>query len=345
MGLCNNDTPDYQRPDLSLPAEITNRPRIGIVSNPRSRRNRSQLPEVERILANHPAIHHCVLSGEDDTDRALEQFAAAGVNVLAINGGDGTVARVLTQLLSMRPFSQMPSIVLLPGGTTNMNAADIGMRGRLKKNIGHLVHWAESGHDNIERLIRPVLRVRHTPRKAARYGMFFGTGSITRGMEYCQGSIHTLGLTDEFGPAITTIRAIWGMLRQDPVFTAPQPTRVELDSGTDTSIRELNLLLISSLERLFLGFHPYWGDEDAPLHCTWLQKPTNKLLRVIPCMLRGRQCKHMSRENGYYSANATQIRLWLNGSFAIDGEIYHVDNEHPIIVDNGGELEFLRIGS
>lgn len=327
----------------TTPADIS-QPRIGIISNPKARRNRSQLPEVGRIVANHPAIHHFVPSHQGEAITALQQFATAGVNVLAINGGDGTVARVLTELVNRQPFSQMPSIVLLPGGTTNMNASDIGMRGRLKKNIRLLVDWAKNGQVQVQRIVRPVLRIRHEPDAPPRCGMFFGAGSIIRGMEYCQNHVHAAGLTDELGPAVTSIRAIWGMLRKDPTFTAPQPMRIELNSANDISIRDVNLVLASSLERLFLGFHPYWGNENAPLHCTWIQQPARRMMRVLPCILRGRRCKHLTPDNGYYSVNAGQIRLWMDANFAIDGEIYPASSEHPIIVDNGGAFDFLRIG-
>lgn len=320
------------------------RPRLGIISNPKARRNRAQLDQVGQIVANHPAIHHFISSHQSETASALKHFAGVGVNVLAINGGDGTIARVLTELLNLQPFSSMPSIVLLPGGTTNMNASDIGMRGRLKKNLQLLVRWADTGHSRVERVERCVLRVQHEPDAPPRCGMFFGAGSIVQGMEYCQDRVHAAGFTNELGPAVTSVRAIWGMLRKDPVFTSPLPLRIELDSGNDTSIREVNLLLVSSLERLFLGFHPYWGEENAPLHCTWIQKPARRLLRIIPYILRGRRSKYLTRNNGYYSVNAGQIRLWMDASYAIDGEIYPASSEHPIIVDNGGTLQFLRIG-
>jgi hypothetical protein len=34
----------------------------------------------------------------------------------------------------------------------------------------------------------------------------------------------------------------------------------------------------------------------------------------------------------------------MDANFAIDGEIYPASSEHPIIVDNGGAFDFLRIG-
>ena len=62
-------------------------------------------------------------------------------------------------------------------------------------------------------------------------------------------------------------------------------------------------------------------------------------------MVRGRTNRHVTPENGYFSHNASEIRLWMDGTFTLDGEIYHASREHaPIILTNGGDIEFLRIG-
>ena len=55
--------------------------------------------------------------------------------VLAINGGDGTVAAILGALLESKPFVTPPLIALLPGGTANMSAGDVGLRGSLNKAV------------------------------------------------------------------------------------------------------------------------------------------------------------------------------------------------------------------
>ncbi len=105
-------------------------------------------------------------------------------------------------------------------------------------------------------------------------------------------------------------------------------------------------MLVSSLDRLFLGLRPYWGTEDAPLHCTWVQKPTRKVLRAFPSVIRGKPNQHAGPGNGYFSHNASEIHLWMNGTFTLDGEMYNANTEHgPVILTNGGDIEFLRIGN
>jgi diacylglycerol kinase (ATP) len=320
-------------------------PTIGLISNPHSRRNRSQLAAVQAIVANHPNIHHHITQSADEIPDALQDFAQQDVDVLAVNGGDGTIAQVFSELIEQCPFARLPSVILLPGGTTNMNVGDVGLRGKLIKAIRHLANWAEQGSDHVERLTRPILRVEGSVDGRIACGMFFGTGTIIRGIEYYHRKVGNRGITDELGPGVVTLRTIWGIARQEPDYSAPTPIRIEIDSVADSQTRQVVLLLISSLERLFLGFRPYWGVENAPLHCTWVQRPTGHVLRAFNSVLHGRPNRHAGPENGYFSHNAREIRLWIDGAFAVDGEIYHASTQHgPVTVSNGGELEFIRIG-
>ena len=319
-------------------------PTIGLISNPHSRRNRSQLAAVEAIVANHPNIHHHITQSADEIPRALHGFMQQGVDVLAVNGGDGTTAQVFSELLEQRPFARLPSVILLPGGTTNMNVGDVGLRGKLITAVRRMASWAEQGSDNVERLTRPILRTEGSVDGRIVCGMFFGAGTIIRGIEYYHQNVNSMGITDELGPGVVTLRTIWGIARKEPGFSDPTPIRIEIDSAANPQTRQVVLLLISSLERLFLGFHPYWGVENAPLHCTWVQRPTRKVFRAFHSVLRGRPNRHAGQENGYFSHNAREIRLWIDGAFAVDGEIYHASTEHgPVTVSNGGDIEFIRL--
>ncbi len=189
-------------------------PRIGLISNPHSHRNRSRLVAIHAIVANHPNILHRVTEHADDIPEALHGFAGQGVDVLAINGGDGTTARVFTELLERRPFDRLPSVILLPGGTTNMNVGDVGLRGGLKRAVRRMVDWADGRNaGRVQRLRRPILRAQGDVDGNAAYGMFFGAGTIINGIEYCHNSIHTLGIKDELGPGVVMMRSIWGIAR------------------------------------------------------------------------------------------------------------------------------------
>ena len=104
------------------------------------------------------------------------------------------------------------------------------------------------------------------------------------------------------------------------------------------------VILVSTLERLFLGLHPYWGNESGPLHYTAVLARPRHLLRALPCILRGHRGPYGSPENGFYSHNAHEIRMNLDHGFTLDGQLYTPENgQKPTVVRYGGTAFFLRI--
>ena len=77
---------------------------IGIISNPASGHNRDHFTALRRELERCPGALHRVTSSAGEVPAVLEEFAAAGVGLLAINGGDGTASNILGQLLEHSPL-------------------------------------------------------------------------------------------------------------------------------------------------------------------------------------------------------------------------------------------------
>jgi diacylglycerol kinase (ATP) len=317
---------------------------VGLISNPHSGRNRKHLRAIERIVANHPRVHHCPTTGSADVPAALSALADRGVEVIAINGGDGTVARVLTHLLEDAPFERLPLIALLPGGTTNMNAGDVGLRGGLVKAVRRLCRWADDDRIEGRLLRRAILRVYPGTGQSATYGMFFGTGAIIHGIEYCRASIHTKGVASEIGPGLAMARTLWGIARGDRRFARPVAVSVALDDAPPAPAEDILILLVCSLERLFLGIRPYWGKENAPLHVSLIRAGADRLLRNLPALLRGRTGPHADGAGGYQSRNVARISLTLDGPWTLDGELYQASRAAgPVTISDGGPVTFIRL--
>ncbi len=282
---------------------------------------------------------------EEEIPAALEEFSGPGIDVLAINGGDGTTARVFASLLEYNPFPELPGILLLPGGTTNMNVGDVGLQGSLTAGVQRMADWALEGRGTVSLQKRPIIRTEGASDGKVAYGMFFGTGTIISGIEYCKEKIHTRGIRDELAPGLVMLRTIWGIARREPYFSDPTRMDITLDRQDTLRGRPVVQLLITSLQRLFLGLRPYWGQEHGALHSTWIEKPTKKVLRAFPAVIRGKENRHVTPENGYFSHNADRIQLHMDGLFTLDGEMHPASRDYgPLTISNGGTLEFLRIG-
>jgi hypothetical protein len=319
-------------------------PGIGLLSNPNSGRNRKQLREIVQIVSDYPRIHHLTTRTAGDIPAALAEFADRSVDILAVNGGDGSVVQVLTHLLEERPFANLPWLLLLPGGTTNMSAGDVGLRGNLRRAVARLCRWTQQRPRSYHLLQRPVLRVRPGSSRDVVCGMFFGAGAIIQGIEYCRTRVHIRGVSNEIGPGLAMARTVWGILQRDPRFVRPVSIATALDDRPAGPAREELLLLVSTLERLFLGMHPYWGQEPHPLHVSMVRYDAPRFLRALPVLLRGRTNRHTTEAAGYRSHNVERLHLTLKGSWTLDGELYTADPATgPVAIDSAGPVTFLKL--
>ncbi|MBO0749958.1 MAG: hypothetical protein J2O44_05970, partial [Porphyrobacter sp.] len=97
-------------------------PLVGVIRNPRSYRNKGLAPEhsVQAEVITETTLKRRELF------EVLARFASAGVDYLAIDGGDGTVRDVLT--CGAAAFGDdWPPLILMPKGKTNALAADLGL--------------------------------------------------------------------------------------------------------------------------------------------------------------------------------------------------------------------------
>ena len=317
-------------------------PRIGVLVNPLSGGNRNGLGAVRRKIAEYPQVAQADVRTPQDVLSALINFDRQEVDLLVVNGGDGTVQAALTALFHHRPFKTLPLLVILQSGTTSMIAGDVGFIGSRVKVLQKLFHWAQTGEGDPCIVARPVLQVT-IPKRETLYGMFFGAAGIYQGIQYCRNNVHTKGLRGELGPGLTLLRFLWAVARKRSDIIPAAPITVEIDQNKQPQ-NDYLVLLISTLERLFLGLHPFWGVEDGPVHYTAVKSRPHKLLRALPSLFRGRKGRHGTPDNGFLSHNVNEVRLNLNSGFTLDGQMYFAETPlEPVTVRYGGQATFLRL--
>ncbi|MDX1733999.1 MAG: diacylglycerol kinase family protein [Halioglobus sp.] len=313
---------------------------VGMISNPASGHNRNQFDAIEGRIARSPAIHHIVTDSAADIGPALAELAARNTGILAINGGDGTVSATLGQMLESGLFAQPPLVAVLPGGTANMNAGDIGIKGSLKKAVDTFCRWCETDQQvRVARATRHLLRVRDHA-GTVHHSMFLGGGAIIHGTEYAHREIHSRGLRDDFSLAIGTLRTVWGVVRDDPRFNRHVRIDLALDEGPVQSFDTL-ILAVSTLQRLSFGMRPFWGEGPGAVRLTLMEQHCSRFARTFLSIIRGRPNRNAVAQSGYHSHNAGRIALQLAGPLNLDGEIIQCDGEIEITAT--GPLEFLQL--
>lgn len=311
---------------------------IGLISNPGSGHNRDQFETLRKRIDASPGIRHLVTAGPDDIPAALAELGDAGVAVLAINGGDGTNSAILGAMLEDSYFARHPYIVLLPGGTANMNAGDVGMRGSLARAVSRFCDWCD-GDRALQQppAARRLLRVSHGT--VLQHGMFLGAGAVIHGTEYAHREIHARGLRDDFSLALGTLRTVWGVIRGHPEFAGHQRIGLRLDGG-ERREHDTLILAVSTLQRLAFGMRPFWGSEPGALRLTLMEQGCSRFGRTFASIARGKPSRNAVPEQGYFSHNADSIELTMEGKVNLDGEIMAVNGQLGITCTEA--LEFLR---
>src|SRR5438067_10815504 len=80
------------------------RPRIALLSNPKSTGNIAQLPRIREYCAQHPDVFHYEVEHAHQIGEAVKSIARIRPRVLVINGGDGTVQATLTEIYNGGQF-------------------------------------------------------------------------------------------------------------------------------------------------------------------------------------------------------------------------------------------------
>jgi len=313
--------------------------KVAVISNPNSGHNRDQFERIGGLLDACPGAIHRITQSVADIPKVLTELAPARPTLLVINGGDGTASAILGEMLESQVFEQTPVIALLPGGTANMNAGDIGVKGNLLKATQRLCQWLASEQDQRDIIQhRRLLRICNTRTGAIHHGMFVGAGAILQGTEYAHQEIHARGLRDDFSLALGVLRTLWGVVRDDPRFNQHVTIELALDAA-QPSRHDTLILAISTLERLAFGMQPFWGERNGAVRITLMEQHCQRFLRTFISIIRGRPNRYAIPACGYHSHTASQVRITLNGSLNIDGEIIDTDGE--ALITTTAELAFL----
>ncbi len=311
---------------------------VGFLINPLSGRIRNRMDTVRAAITT--ASPRREVTDLADIRSATRELIESGSDVLAIIGGDGTVQAVLTEL--MLSGQTWPEVAVIPGGTTNMTAIDLHGRLSVTQAISATLRQSARASGERARVQRPLVEV-CLPQAQRQYGFCLSSGAVIAGMEHFQKNVRSRGLRDELSASISVMRGFIGLARGERAWTEIADTEYRL--APDAAWRkDQALLLATSLERLILGFRPWWGTQPLPLHVTAVRQAPVKLIRRAPAFVRGRTSAGLTPENGYCSDNADWLEIRPGGAVGLDGEVFPVPAGESVTAMATEPLPFLYLG-
>ena len=297
----------------------------GVICNPRSHRNRKaeiahQVPAPDVVLAA-PRTH-------GELAATLTEFAARGIGLLVIDGGDGTIRDVLTAAADAFG-DEMPQVAILPTGKTNALALDLGVPAGWS--LDAALAAAQTG---AVRKRAPVIVKR--PNSVDLHGFLFGAGVFVRSTELAQRT-HRAGAFNDFAVALaivwTVLKILFGGSANE--WRRGEPMRIATN-GEQLVDGPTFIALASTLENLPLGVKPL-GPPRPGLKALVAAAPPRALLQAIMRAISG-QRGDWFEERGYYHRDFKSAEIDVPGGFILDGELYAGG---PVTLVEGPQLQFV----
>ena len=232
---------------------------IGVIVNPRSKRNRgrheSVVESLKACVGDEGQVFAC--GDPESLIDALTRLRESAISALAISGGDGTYGYIMGH--AERIFgAELPPIALLRGGTMNTTANGLGVpRGTTLSLLKKLTDDYRSGMP-WRTQPRPLMR------GGDRLGCLFGTGLVVRYLEeyYRRGRPHPTPWT----AATTLMSAAMSALVRGPLIQklgAPDRLKLSLD-GEEIAAADYITIAAGTVPEFGLGFAPFPGCLEDP---------------------------------------------------------------------------------
>lgn len=309
-------------------------PSVGVIYNPRSHRNKGQ--DLDSEASPHVFI---VQPGDrENLPQALETLAQRDIDLLVINGGDGTVRDVLT--CGRAIFGDhWPAIAVLPKGKTNALTVDFDAPGNWS------LQEAIEAFDSGRRICRRPIEIAPLDQPgSALWGFIMGAGAFTLGIRAGQDA-HRLGAFNSLAVGVTSLwgaaQALFGTDRNPWRRGVEMAIRLGEDRASlhhsghgDPARREI--LIASTLERFPAGTRPF-GKLTEGLKLAVMDKPRRRLLALLPAIAYGWSNPRL-RAMGLHQVTTPFFEMDLTDQFILDGEAFPAGSYR---VGTGPELEFV----
>ena len=322
------------------------RPRIALLSNPKSTGNLAQLPRVRAFCAEHPDIFHYEVEKADQIGAALKTIARVNPKMLVINGGDGTVQVALTELHNGGYFGDRPPpVAVLPSGKTNLIAMDLGAHGDPIAALEKLLEIAQA--DLAPHIVaRELIALRcGAGQQTPVIGMFLGGAGLADTILYCRHKIYPLGLPNGLSHGLTALALLSRLfLRLKASFLPPHPRPLQVSvSNHERLSGRFSLLAVTTLEKMLLSGE-IGGDRRGALKLIAIEERAGSVLRAFFASLSGK-LGH-SKVRGVHFEETDEISIEGEGSSVIlDGETFKAEIGRPILLKTAQPLSFVRLAA
>lgn len=261
-----------------------------------------------------------------------EEFCEKGVEILAINGGDGTISQTISTFLRVYGERPLPMIAILRGGTMNMLADNLAIKGSPEQLLYQLVESYATGLYKTAEL--GTLKIGDS------VGFLFASGSALRFLEAYYGN-----KSNKLGAVLLIGKLILGCLTQDPFyFKLMKSEKLILKPDQKESLQlDSSFLFCGSVEKLPLGisFFPKMRNVRDKFQSTAITAEAKKIpLLLFPFLLGTEAMRQRWKRDLFCESLEIEAESSRAMAYTLDGEIYY-PKENKIKIEKGPTLRFV----
>ncbi len=275
-------------------------PTVGHIRNPIATRNRNRAaPVIAGVMLAAP-------EGLAALAQDLRAMAETGVEIIVIDGGDGTVREVLSRAPAIWADAgkTAPRYAIIASGNTNLIARKVGAIVD-----ADMVRLAADAAGFRETTV-PLLQIDRTGQPPLT-GFIMGAGAYETATRMAQ---EQLAARHGLQVVIAVLRLIFG-----PALRTP--TRIGFGADAPPVIAMRTLIGVTTLPgALIYGLNPFWTGGTGPLRWLDIAAPAPRLLRAVARILLHRPAPWMA--GNYRCGTADRITLRLETPFVVDGESF-----------------------
>lgn len=237
---------------------------------------------------------------------AIADARAKSIDTIAICGGDGTNLHVLTAIANAWRSEPWPRIALLPSGSVNTAARNLGPMGPATDRLAALLDGSPT-------------RVMHRPllRANGRVGFIFGSQMVARVLDtYYAGTTGPVGCA-MLGARIIGSAGVGGPLAK--FLLAPEDVAIQIDDR-DHGRRPVRALMASVVASPAVGLRvtPRAGENDG-FHLIATESSPARLFHDLPRFWTGLHSDALCIDE---VAREATLTFGSSGRYTLDGELF-----------------------
>lgn len=307
---------------------------IGVITNPKAKRNLNRpwiKDTLTRIVGDSGKVYET--RSIDELPAVAEDFMKRDLDVLAVNGGDGTVHIVLTNFIPAYGDRPLPKLLSLRGGTMNTISNAIKHKGQSENILKSVVAKIRDGKP-LDIVNQPILKINE------KYGFLWGFGVVGNFMEqYYKGT--NPGTWQAFK---VVTRMVWSAIFRTQYakdIFAPFPASIVLD-GVPRDVGDCRVVVASTIKEFGLGFKFTYRAYEKPGY-THILAMSFSPAQIVPWMPHIFMGKRIPRDEVLDEiAGEIVVETEGNPPYVIDGELYRDTNVFKI--RQGPVIEVIRAG-